>query len=216
MAEKDATFAGLSFDEIKDLTAAGLPLDQIKELGKAGFTAEQMMELAGTMPKSAGGLSKQDLIDVQVAASSAAAEAGAKETRKVLHPQNAQHPGISAFSHPEGEVKQPKPPLRTTFVNGHREDAEQLTPMEIEAYNAISRGFSARDGQWVCDVRRNGKTEELHIKLPVGMDTKPNEPIALIMRELSMGKAAVDPISLAERVAELERQLASATVGASA
>lgn len=197
--EKDATLGGLTFEEVRDIAAAGLPIDQIKDLAKAGFSAEQLLELAGSMPKggAAGGFTRDDI------------ERLIKSGSDGKYRQNMQHPGISAFSHPEGDVKRPKAALRPTWVNGHLENPEQLSPAEIDAYNSITRSCSARNGQWTATVKRNGSKEELHIILPTGVDTRPNEPIPVICRELKDGPAAVDPISLAQRVAELEAKLAA-------
>lgn len=196
--EKEPTLAGLTFDDIKDLTAAGLPYAQIKELAESGFSAEQIMDLAGTAPKSAsgGGLSKEDLQEIL------------KANQEGKYRQNIRTPGISAFSYPEGDVKRPKPTLsRETFVNGGRQREDQLTPLEIDAYNSVRRSCSARNGLWTAEIRQNGTKPQLHITLPTGSDTRPHEPIALICRELNDGPAAVDPLSLAARVAELEAKL---------
>lgn len=196
---KEPNFAGLTFDELKDIAAAGMPLDQAKELAKAGFSAEQLLELAGTLPKGQGGLSRADL------------EAIVKAGSDGKYKQNVQHPGISAYSYPEGDVKRPKPVLkRVTFNNGHREDPEQLTPAEIDAYNSVSRSCSARNEAWKAVVRKNGSTEELHILLPTGLNDRPNESIPQICRELMAGPEAVTQASLAARVAELEAKLTSA------
>lgn len=37
--------------------------------------------------------------------------ANAQQMQKALKPENETHPGISCFSHPEGDQKRPKPPL---------------------------------------------------------------------------------------------------------
>lgn len=210
---KEPTLAGLTFDELKDISAAGMPIDQAKELAKAGFTAEQLMDLASTLPRGSGGLSKSDLTEVMASAAKAAAEAGSEGMRKVMHPQNARHPGISDFSYPEGDVQRAKPALkRTVIFCGHREDPEQLTPGEIEAYNAIDRDYVARDGSWTTEVKRNGKTEELHIRVPMTLDGRMGLPsLELICREIAQGQEAVNPITLAARVLELEKQLAGAS-----
>lgn len=201
----------LTFDELKDITAAGLPIEQARELAKAGYTPEQLMELAAIAPRAGAGLSKSDLADVVTGAAKAAAEAGSEGMRKVMHPQNASHPGISAFSYPEGDRARKKPALiREVFFCGHREDPEQLTPTEIEAYNSIDRDYTARDGAWSCEIRRHGKTEQLHITVPTSMDGRTGLPdLALICLEMTKGKEAVNPLSLAARVAELEAKLAA-------
>ena len=137
--------------------------------------------------------------------------------RKVLYPQNAQHPGISAFSYPEGDVARPRPVLNgTVYYCGHREDPAQLTPGEIEAYNSITHSCTARNGRWEAIVRQVGDAREVHIFLPTkSIDDRMGLPsVELICRELVAGPRAVDPMALSERVAELEKQLTQARVAA--
>lgn len=211
--DKEALLGGLTFDEVKQLTARGLPLDQIKDLGRAGFTFDQIDELADNLPRGSGGLSKEDLTDVVTAATRSAAEAGSEGMRRVLHPQNAQHPHISAFSHPEGNIAHPKAALtRTSYFCGARLREDQMTPREIDLVNAIDRSYTARDGRWTADVVGVGKNEALHLFVPCkSIDDRMNLPsLELVCLELVKGQAAVDPLSLAARVAELEKQLAAA------
>jgi hypothetical protein len=200
--KKTAMLAGLTFDQIKTLTAAGVSLEQAKELGDAGFTFEQISELADTLPKAAGGFSKGDLQDLIKAAGG---------NRTVQYPQNPDPPKISAFSHPDGEAAHPKAKLtRTVYFCGHREDPEQLTPQQIEIYNRFDRSYEARGGNWRADISTNG--QELLITVPAKtLDDLMGLPAAeLICLELLQGKAAVDPLSLAQRIADLEKKLADA------
>lgn len=47
-------------------------------------------------------------------------EATAKSMQKALKPENSDHPGLSVFSHPDGEKAVPKPPLPyELFWNGY-------------------------------------------------------------------------------------------------
>jgi hypothetical protein len=213
--EKEAapSIAGLGFQQLVDLQAKGLGLEEIEKFAEAGFTFEQMETFADarSTPVAAGGLSKDDLRDIITAAAKSASEAGAEGMRKVLHPQNAQHPGISAFSYPEGDVAHPKPALQgTVYFCGVRQDPAQMTPREIEAFNAITHSCSARDGRWTADFLQNGRDRELHVMVPCkSIDDRMNLPsMELICRELTQGPRAVDPTALADRVAELEKQLA--------
>lgn len=172
----------LTFDELKDIVTAGIPVDQAQSLAAGGYSAEQILELASSLPKPA----------VPVGVS------------------NAESDGKSAFSYPEGDKARPKPELkRTVFFCGHREDPAQLTPTEIDAYNSIDRDYTARDGRWTAEIRGTGKSEVLLVNVPcVSIDDRMNLPsITLICRELRNGQAAVDPVSLADRVAQLEAQL---------
>jgi hypothetical protein len=197
-----------------DLQGKGLKLDEIQAFAEAGFDFDQMEAFADARAASVpsnGALSKDDLQDVISGAAKAASEAGAEGMRRVLHPQNAQHPSISAYSHPEGDVANPKPALAyVAYFCGSRLDPAQMTPREIESVNAITRSCSARDGRWTATIRQNGRDQELHILVPCkSIDDRMNLPsLELACRELTAGPAAVDPMALADRVALLEKQLA--------
>lgn len=136
--------------------------------------------------------------------------------KKTMKPENETHPGISAFSYPEGDVARPKPTLtRRTFVVGARMSEESLTPTEIELFNAITQSCEAREGRWKARVVKNGTADELHITFPHKeisdrMDL-PKPGLVCILRELIGGKAAADPEALFARVAELEAKLAVLT-----
>lgn len=106
-----------------------------------------------------------------------------------------------------------KPRLtRPTFFLGARQRDDQLTPDEVEAFNAITASRTARDGRWVADVRQNGSTSELWIEVPAKtQDDRQDLPaLLMILLELQGGPRATDPLALAQRVAELEARLAAA------
>jgi hypothetical protein len=56
-------------------------------------------------------------------------------------PENAEHPGISVYSYPEGDLARPKPALKCkVFWCGIDERHEVLTPLEIEWLNKLEPG----------------------------------------------------------------------------
>lgn len=56
-------------------------------------------------------------------------------------PENAEHPGISVYSYPEGEKARPKADLKCKFIwCGQEESKEQLTPEEIDLRNQLEPG----------------------------------------------------------------------------
>lgn len=126
-----------------------------------------------------------------------------------------EHPRVSAFSYPEGDIARPKPTLaRETYFNGSRELEEALTPAEIDAYNAITRSTTARAGRWKADLRQNGTAHELHVSVPAkSLDDRISLPssLLLILKELVDGPAAVDVAALAAQVKVLQAQLAAAS-----
>lgn len=206
MAKNDIpAIAGLSFEELQECLSLGASLEQVRELAEGGFGYSQIRQLSSTLGQAkaqGAGLSAGDLKQILV------------DQRKALKPENAMHPGISAFSYPEGDVARPKPQLRReTFFNGIREDEDSLTPTEIELYNRFEGTRTARNGMWQAEVRRNGSSEQLHIvNEPRTLDGRQALPaISLILRELLEGQEAVNPDTLAQRVAELEARIRSLT-----
>lgn len=139
------------------------------------------------------------------------------EDRRVRPRENATDPGLSVFSHPEGERQHPKPRLRraTYWPRGVKQTEDLLTPEEIEAFNAFDHNCTARDGAWTATITRSGTTEVLEIDAPVKTpDDRMNLPngLLLILRELREGPEAVDVVRMAARLARLEAQLAAPAV----
>lgn len=59
----------------------------------------------------------------------------------IVNPSNQTHPGISVYSHPEGERAHPKSALQCRiFWVGYEERADELTPTEIDLYNLALPG----------------------------------------------------------------------------
>lgn len=165
------------------------------------MSTEQLQALIGSLPSGGGGITPADLkalLDSQ--------KEERNEQRSVRH-SNADHKQISAFSHPLGDLKQPKAKLTLeTFFNNHREHEDELTPAEIEAFNAITHSCEARGGAWTAVVK-NGRRL---INVPSHtMDDRMNLPdgLVLILRELAQGERAVTPADMAIRIADLERRL---------
>ena len=135
------------------------------------------------------------------------------EDRRVRPRENTNHPEISAYSYPEGNLKRKKPSLtRVTYCNKVKQNEDLLTPEEIEAFNAFTVNTSARDGQWTVAIEKNGTTERLLIDFPCKTpDDRMNLPngLLLILKELREGPESVDVGSMAARLARLEAQLAA-------
>src|SRR5258708_4265941 len=132
--------------------------------------------------------------------------------QKAVRPENDQHPAISAFSYPEGEIARPKPKLkRDVYFNFHKENEEQLTPSEIEAYNSIDDDLEARNGQYLAVIKQRGrKREELHLTVPVRhLDHRMNLPpsLPLLIHELRTGQQVTDMQDLLAEIAELRHRL---------
>lgn len=164
---------------------------------------EQKARMAAQTPAPAAGLTGEDLKAIL-----SATKAEQDQTRSVRH-SNADHTHVSAFSHPEGDLKAPKATFtRETYFNNHREREDECTPAEIDAFNAITQDCSARQGTWKARLDRG----RLLVEVPsYTMDDRMNLPdgLVLILRELANGTKAVTPADMAVRIAELERQVKS-------
>jgi len=132
--------------------------------------------------------------------------------QKAVRPENDTHPHISAFSYPAGDIASPKPKLkRDTFFNYHKENEEQLTPSEIDAYNSIDDDCEARGGLFTAVIKQRGrKREELHVSIPVRhLDHRMNAPqsIWLMVHELKTGQQVSDMQDLFGEIAALKERL---------
>jgi hypothetical protein len=141
-------------------------------------------------------------------------EGTAQSTRKALRPEIERHPDISDFN-PKGERDFPRPRLVNKVIFGGMElHEDELKVGEIELFNRFTHSCVARNGSWKADLTPSvkGGKGELIISIPIATtDDRMELPngISLILSELLGGEKAVDPASLANRVAELEKQLAA-------
>jgi hypothetical protein len=141
-------------------------------------------------------------------------KSNAEATRKALKPENAQHPDVSAFN-PLGERDHPRPRLRRkTFWAGTELHEDELSREEIDLFNQVEHTVEARNCVWRAELKRTATdgTSELHVIFPcANTDDRMDLPsMTLMLRELLGGTKAVDAESLAQRVAQLEKQLAGA------
>lgn len=184
----------------------GAPAD----VGIQPVTMDHFAQLIERMPK---GLSGEDLLAILDRHSQNTA-AQAEKVRVVRH-SNADHEHKSAFSYPEGDLARPKPRhvtpdgrARQVFFNGARESEEQLTPAEIDAYNAITESREAKDGRWKAVIDQNGKRLLITVPSFTPDDRGDVPPLILVLRELALGAKAADPSQMAARLAALEQAMA--------
>jgi hypothetical protein len=156
-----------------------------------------------------GGLTAEQLAEVL--------EGNAQATRKALRPEIEHHPDVSAFN-PKGERDYPRPQLNNKVIFcGMTLERDELTLGEIELFNKFTHSCVARNGAWKAELKPGvkGAKGELVISIPVASaDDRMDLPngISLILTELLGGTKAVDPASLAERVAELEKEIQATKV----
>lgn len=182
---------------------------------------EQLMEtLVAKIADRAGtaGITAEQLSDILAKVGTTSAEA----MRQSLKPENPDHPHISAYFTEKDSAKygpwENKPKLvgttgepRRTWFCGIEENAERLTPMEIESYNRITADREARSGAWTATVKYVGtKKEELHVKLPAEtIDHLMNMPsgLPLILHELQTGQSTADIMDALRQIDQLKSML---------
>jgi hypothetical protein len=179
----------------KDMAAViDMLIDKIASMGNGGgITTEQLDKL---LEKTAG--------------------TTADAFRQALIPENKIHPAISAYSYPEGDQRRPKPRLRIeTYFCGHRQREDNLTPEELDGFNALADGqiYEARSGQWTSQVVRNGTKEILLVHCAEAIDrdrARDLPPLLHILTELKDGPQAVDLASLTRQLNEMKARLDAA------
>jgi len=167
------------------------------------MSMEQLRELIASLPASspAAGLTPEALAEILKT------NRAEQESRRTVRHSNADHEHKSVFSYPEGDLKRPKPRLvRETYFNNHRETEDELTPLEIESFNAITADCTARGETWRAKIDQNGR--RLQVNVPsFTLDELNDLPKSLpeILMELAQGPKAVTPLDMIARIAELER-----------
>ena len=132
----------------------------------------------------------------------AQADANAEANRKLLRPENTFHPGVSVFSHPEGERAHPKAPLacKTTWAGTLLEDST-LTAEEVDLTNAVP------PGEYLC--RRADGTS---MKVTVSGDITPTG--AFVKKDIFFSTRGVLRHNLSSMVGMLKEMVAQAGVRA--
>lgn len=173
---------------------------------------ELLVEKISQINTSGGGLTADQLEKIVEKAAGASADT----LKMALIPENKIHPGISAYSYPEGDQKRPKPKLsRKTIFCSYMQREDNLTPEEIDAFNAIDTDCEARGGSWWARIGREGLKPVLvvHCDEAVERDrARELPPIAHILLELKRGPKAVDPVALLAQLDAMRKQLLSAGV----
>jgi hypothetical protein len=127
---------------------------------------------------------------------------------RTMRRSNAYTPGISPFSHPEGEEAHPKAKLdRETWWLGTRVDESMVTPTEIDALNSLTVSKAWRgDPKYGADITPKRR----FVMLPhVSMDERMNLPASLTLacKELNDGQDAVQPEHMAEQLLAMKAEL---------
>lgn len=157
----------------------------------------------------------KELVQVATAGQSTTADAInnlIKEQGRTTLKSNAQHPGISAFSHPEGDVAHPKDKLNMdTYHCGVRLREDTLTPAEITLLNDLNSDRECRGGKWKVEIQKVGNRARRLLWMPIKtMDDRASLPesLSLILLELATGSETLNPNFLVEEVLKLRKQVA--------
>ena len=131
---------------------------------------------------------------------------------RMLHPDNREHPGISAYSYPEGDKKRPRPDLQCamTWV-GYALTTDTLTWQEIELLNMATPGeftFVRTDGttdRLVIRADRDnlGRPTKLHVEFET-KERKQTLPSMVAMLRAAFGVKSPEQAELDRLRAEVE------------
>lgn len=140
----------------------------------------------------------------------AAQNRSADATERTVIRSNATHPGVSVFN-PKGQRDNPKPTLNAkTLFLGVPQFEDTLTETEINLFNAITSGRTARDGEWVATYtpsERGGKAT-LHVTIAIREgDLASTPPLVQILSELATGAKAEDVSTLLVDMARMKVEL---------
>lgn len=138
--------------------------------------------------------------------------------QNALIPENKVHPGISAYSYPEGDRARPKPTLKhEVLFCGYRQRDDNLTPEEIDALNAIDGDREARNGTWRAYLRKEGMRQILIVECDEMADrdrARDLPPMLHILLELGGGVRTLDPVVLLKQINALKAQMEAAGIAA--
>jgi hypothetical protein len=133
-------------------------------------------------------------------------------------PENAEHPGISAYSYPEGELARPKPDLKCRFIwCGQEESKDQLTPEEIELRNQLVPGnyhVTKANGvriKFTVSAKHTdgGVLEELNVWFPCKGDQRNDHMSNIAYLKQVLGEEVLSVEALMAENARLREQAAA-------
>ena len=127
---------------------AAAPAEAVAGSAAIVMTFDQVKEL---MALAAGGQQSTEDLAAEVA----------KAHRKLDKPENSQHPGISAYSYPEGDLARPRQEMRClTFWCGTKVEGDVDTAQEMELINQL------QPGEYICS-KSDGSTMPVTVSADV-------------------------------------------------
>ena len=178
--------------------------------------------------KDTAGLSLEDLVLALKAASGndddslkKRAEYEAEAHKRVNERENKQHPAISVYSNPLGDIADPKPPLKCKmFWVGYDLRTDTLTPEEVRLLNLAKAGdfqFHKTDGsistlKVTSGAMNDGSLERLEFHFPCRGDNRHNLPsMTAMLREVYAGEDD-ETVRLRQEIDALKAALAAQPV----
>ena len=144
-------------------------------------------------------------------------------------PENVHHPGISVFSHPEGDLAHPKADLQCKiYWIGYDLRTETLTPQEIDLLNRLKPGeyrVTKSDGTNIpfrvagihsdkLDDKGVPTLERLEVWFPCKHENRQNHMSMVSYLQQVLGDRIPSNVELLAELAKMRRELAEARRGA--
>lgn len=167
-------------DELRAIVAAGMSIAEARLLLDDGYTAADVLELAQ--------LKAQQAVD----AAAASQTATAKAMQKAMRPENETHPGISAFSYPEGDRARPKGDLPfEVFIDNypchkwpeteHWREWELMAQLEPGDFKVMRKDGLPMRVTVRGERNVDGKLEKVMVELPRDKDERKQVPPKMVL-----------------------------------
>lgn len=170
----------VGIETLRDIVAAGMSVSDARALLAENFSPEAVLELAVLQSQQ------------RLTAAADAQTATAKAMQKAMRPENETHPGVSAFSYPEGDRAKPKPALPFAFsYNGypvskfpetqHWRELELMAQVTPGTYTVLRKDGSVMTVEVSAEKDANGAITALDLHFPVSRDDKPLVPPQMVV-----------------------------------
>jgi hypothetical protein len=168
-----------SIEQLRDIVGAGMSIGEAKALLEEGYRPEDVLELAQ--------LQAEQKRSAAASAVSDAAIAAANHTEKLHNPSNKVHPGISAFSYPEGDTARPRPVLAYEFLyNGypfhkfpetqHWRELELASQVKPGEYKVMRKDYTDMKVSVTAERDADEKLEKVDVRFTVSREDKDKIP----------------------------------------
>lgn len=190
MARKDDETSTPKFtmDQLSGIVAAGMGITEARALLEDGYRPEDVLALAQLQAEA-----KQEQA---AAAMKDAAKVAADHTEKVRNPSNKSHPGISAFSYPEGDRARPKGtdgrlpfeflyngyPCHKFLETEHWRECElMLQTIKPGDYPIVRKDSSLMTATVRVERDGDGNPTKVDVQFPVSREDKPLIPAKAVV-----------------------------------